>query len=254
MRTLTMSRRLAVNICLGLILGVFAFGLAACSDDTPKPTPKRTLSTSGSGEVSKVPDEAELSAAISAVAHTAKEAMAEISEKGNAMMKAIKKFGIEDKNVQTGSISLVPVYKRRRHGEPVEEPKITGYRASLRYQVASKKIKTFGTLIDALAKAGANNISGIRFYVTEHTVMANEARKKAVEDARQAAQVMAAAAGVKLGPAMTIQDSGGVTVPRKRMMSMSVSASRQVQAERMPVAPGQVSARARVHIVFSIHD
>jgi len=53
---------------------------------------------------------------------------------------------------------------------------------------------------------------------------------------------------------MTIQDSGGVTVPRKRMMSMSVSASRQVQAERMPVAPGQVSARARVHIVFSIHD
>jgi uncharacterized protein YggE len=199
-----------MNVCLGLTLGVFAFGLAACSDDASKSETKRTLSVSGSGEINTVPDAVELSAAISVVAQGA---MAEVSEKGNAMMKAIKAHGIEEKDVQTDSISLVPVYKRRRRGEPVEKPKITGYQASLRYQISSKKIKTFGTLIDALVKAGANKIAGIHFYVTDHTSMANDARKRAVEDARRAAHVMATAAGVKLGPAMTIQDSGGVAVP-----------------------------------------
>jgi len=243
-----MSRRFAVNLCLALLLSASVFVLAACSDDEPKKSEKRTLSITGSGEVSAKPDAAELQAAINAVARTAKEAMAEVSEKGNGMLDAAKDNGIKPEDIQTGSISLIPVYERRQRGEPVKEPKITGYRASLSYRISSKKIKSFGPLIDALVKVGANNISGIRFYVTDHITMANEARRRAVEDARKAAQVMADAAGVKLGPAIRIQDSGGAS-PRPRFAKTMA-----LQAASMPIAPGQVSARSRVSIVFSIYD
>ena len=243
-----MTGRLAVGLSLGLLLSIFSFGVSPCAADWFKKSDKRTLSINGSGEVRKKPDAAELHAAINAVARTAKDAMSEVSEKGNAMLVTATKHGIKPEDIQTGSISLFPVYERRRRNEPAHEPKLTGYRASLSYRVTSKQIKTFGELIDALVKAGVNNISGIRFYVTDHISMAKEARRRAIEDARRAAQVMAAAAGVKLGSALKIQDSGGVAVPR------SYAVARTLRASSMPVAPGQVSARARVHIVFSIHD
>ena len=140
----------------------------------------------------------------------------------------------------------MPVFERRRRDEPAKEPKITGYRASLRYRVTSRNVKTFGTLLDVLVAAGANNLSGIRFFVIEHVELANEARRRAIADARRSATVLAAAANVKLGPPLTIQDTGGVSVPQPRSLAL--------RASSMPIAPGQVSARARVRVVFSLLD
>ena len=239
-----MTPRFVIGLSFSLLLS-----LVILSNHSVAAEPeKRTLHVTGSGEVHQTPDAAELYAAISAVARSAKDAMAEVSQKGHAMLKAAEKHGIEKRDIQTGSISLVPVYERRRRSEPAMEPKITGYRANLRYRIASRKIKTFGTLLDVLVEAGANNVSGVRFFVTEHTKIANEARRRAIADARRSAAVLATAAGVKLGPAIRIEDNGGVSVPQPVARSMSL------RSASMPIAPGQVSARAQVRVVFSLLD
>ncbi|MEQ8194216.1 MAG: SIMPL domain-containing protein [Rhodospirillales bacterium] len=229
-------------ICFILAAGPAVIGDRAWAGDSEQ----RTIRVEGRGEVNAVPDAAELHAAAVAVARSAQDAMADVSGNGRALMEAAGKHGVADKDIQTGSISLMPVFERRPRGEPSEAPKITGYRATLRYRVTVRDVKSFGKLLDALVKAGANDLSGIRFFVTEQEKLIDEARRRAVQDARRAAGVLAGSAGVKLGKAIGIEEIGGPSLPQPRGLAM--------RAESVPIAPGEVSARARVRVVFAIRD
>ncbi len=227
-------------------LGLMLLGAVSSSSVLAAEPEQRIIRVQGEGEVAAAPDAAELFAAVVTVARGADEAMKEASKKGHALIKAANKQGVTEKDIQTGTISLVPVFERRPRGQPAQAPKISGYRATLRYRITARQVKTFGKLLDVLVKAGANNLSGIRFFVTDQHKLANEARRRAVQDARRAASVLAAAAGVKLGPAIKIEDIGGIAIPRPRGLSM--------RAESVPIAPGEVSAKARVRVVFAIVD
>ncbi|MEX2449446.1 MAG: SIMPL domain-containing protein [Rhodospirillales bacterium] len=227
---------------LATVLGLFLIGSQGIAAEPEQ----RTIRVQGSGEVNVAPDAAELFAAAVAVARSAKDAMAEASEHGRALMAAAARHGVAAKDIQTGSIGLVPVFEQRPRTEPSAAPKITGYRASLRYRVVARDVKSFGTLLDGLVKAGANDLSGIRFFVTSREKLIDDARRRAVQDARRAAQTLADAAGVKLGAAIGIEDVGGPSLPQPRGLAM--------RAESVPIAPGEVTARARVHVVFAILD
>jgi hypothetical protein len=102
-----------------------------------------------------------------------------------------------------------------------------------------------GAVLDALVGAGANELGGISFGIAEPAPLLDDARRKAIADARRKAELFAREAGVALGRVLEIDESGGGPVPVAygRMMAEAVAA---------PVAPGQLDLSASVTVTFAI--
>ena len=182
-------------------------------------------------------DAAEVQLAAVAQAPTARDAMAQVSATTERLLALIRKLGVADADVQTEGISLNPVFRQRPRGEEGPPP-IVGYRARLGQRVVVRDLVRLGDLLDGAVGAGADGIGGVRFFVVEDD---------ALKDApRRAAAVLADAADVGLGRVLTIEEAGAGPAPRPRGLAMAT------EGGRVPVAPGQIVARARVRVVYAL--
>ena len=129
-------------------------------------------------------------------------------------------------------------------GQP---PKLTGYAAQNSVTVRMRDIAGLGLVLDKLIASGANDISGITFSREDMTATEDEARGKAVADARRRAETMAAAAGMKLGPLMALSDqpvdSGPMPMPRMAMAA-------EAKMGGAPVEAGELSVVTQVTAVY----
>jgi uncharacterized protein len=204
--------------------------------------PPPAISVTGEATVSVPPDQAQIDAGVTSDAKTAREA----SEANNAAMgkvlQALKGAGIEEKDTQTSRLSLQPQYAQNRTGTSP----ITGYRASNRVTVRIRDVAKVANVIDVLVGAGANDIGGINFTVSQPSRHLDEAREKAVADARRKAEIFAKAAGVKLGEPLSISEETGAPVPVFRgKMAAPMAAS-------APVAQGEETLSVSVNVSWAI--
>ena len=169
--------------------------------------PPPAISVTGEANVSVAPDQAQIDAGVTSDARTAREA----SEANNAAMAkvllALKGAGIEEKDYQTSRLSLQPQFATP---SKVAEraPGIVSFRASNRVTVRIRDVSKVANVIDVLVGAGANDIGGINFTVTQASKHLDEAREKAIADARRKAEIYAKAAGVTLGEPLSISEEG----------------------------------------------
>ena len=207
-----------------------------------EPTPPATISVAGEATVSAPPDLAQIDGGVTSEAKTAREA----SEANNAAMGkvllALNGAGIAEKDYQTSRLSLQPETAPSRPGGPMA---IVGYRASNRITVRLRDIAKLANLIDAMVGAGANDIGGISFTVSNASKLLDDAREQAVADARRKAEIYAKAAGVTLGAPLAISEEGApVPIPyRKMAVGMAASA---------PVAPGEETLHVSVSVSWAI--
>ena len=216
--------------------------LPASAQNSPPPA----ISVSGEANVSVAPDLAQVEGGVTSEARTAREA----SEANNAAMGkvllALKGAGIDEKDYQTSRLSLQPQYAQpapNRSGPP----QITGYRASNRVTIKVRDVTKVASVIDALVAAGANEVGGINFIVTQASRALDEARTKAVADARRKAEIYAKAAGVSLGEPISISEEGATPPPvfRSKM-------SAPMAAAPPPVAPGEELLSITVNVTWAI--
>ena len=148
------------------------------------------------------PDQAQIDGGVANDAKTAREA----SDANNAAMGkvllALKGAGIDEKDYQTSRLSLQPQYAPNRSGPSP----IVGYRASNRVTIRVRDVTRIAGMIDVLVGAGANDIGGINFMVSQASKLLDEAREQAISDARRKAQIYAKAAGVTLGEPLRISE------------------------------------------------
>ncbi len=203
--------------------------------------PPPMITVSGEATVSVAPDLAQIDAGVTSDAKTAREA----SEANNAAMGkvllALKGAGIAEKDYQTSRLSLQPQYPPNRSGPSP----IVGYHASNRVTVRLRDVAKLASVIDTLVGAGANDIGGIGFSVSNASKLLDEAREQAVADARRKAEVYAKAAGVTLGAPLSISEEGAPgPIPYRRMAAgMAVAA---------PVAPGEETLHVTVSVSWAI--
>jgi uncharacterized protein YggE len=205
--------------------------------------PPRTVVMSGHGEVRAAPDTALLSAGVTTEAATASSALSANSTRMQAVLASLKKQGVPEKNIQTANLSVSPQYANTNN----EAPRITGYRAVNQVQVRLEDVRKLGAALDALVAAGANQLNGVSFLIRDDTDLLAKARAEAVADARVKAETFAKAAGVSLGPILSISESGG-EAPRP----MLAAAPMMVRAKAVPVALGEESVGADVTIIWEI--
>ena len=158
------------------------------------------------------------------------------------VLQALKGAGIEAKDLQTARLSLQPQSAPNRSGPSA----IVGYRASNRVTIRVRDVIKVAGVIDTLVAAGANDIGGINFMVSQPSKLLDDIREKAVADARRKAEIYARAAGVTLGEPLSIAEEGSAApVFRSKMIApMAASAA--------PVAQGEETLSVTVSVSWAI--
>jgi hypothetical protein len=198
------------------------------------------ITMSGHGETHGQPDTATLSAGVSVNAPTAAAALADANKDMQAVLAALKKLGVADRDIQTRNFSVNPQYANGNG----QAPRVTGYQVSNQVEVRLAEIGKLGPALDALVAAGANQINGVNFSIHDPAPLLLEARNQAVADARGKAETFAKAAGVTLGSILSIGENGN-SGPRPMVFAA-------VRAASVPVALGEDTIGADVTITWEI--
>ena len=205
--------------------------------------PPPAISVTGEANVSVPPDLAQIDGGVATDAKTAREA----SDANNAAMGkvllALKGAGIDEKDYQTSRLSLQPQYATS--SKAAERPGVVGFRASNRVTIKIRDVTKVASVIDVLVGAGANEIGGINFVVTQASKLLDDAREQAIADARRKAQIYAKAAGVTLGEPISISEEGAPTPMFRSKAASGMAAS-------APVAPGEETLSVSVTVSWAI--
>jgi uncharacterized protein YggE len=207
----------------------------------------RIVSVSGLGEVKSPPDMATISSGVVSEAVSAKDALAKNNAAMAAVIAALKNAGISEDDIQTSGFSVQPKYPPYQPNQTTN--RIIGYTVSNNVTAQVKNLKTLGSILDTLVQSGSNQVSGITFGIDDPKKVLDEARKKAVADARAKAELYAEAAGVSLGSVIQISEQTAITPPMP-MMRMAVEAA--AADASVPIAAGQQTVSATVSITYAI--
>ncbi len=205
---------------------------------------QRQIVVNAVGSASAAPDMAMVRLGVTHEARTAAEAMRGASEVTAVVLANIAEAGIEDRDVQTSSLNLSPVWDRGN----TSVPQIRGYVVSTQLAVRVRALDTLGQFLDLVISDGANTLNGLSFAITDPAPLEDTARAEAVRLARAKAETLATAAGVTLGPVLSIREGGGSAGPQPLMRGAMMDAA------AVPVATGELDIRVGVTLVFAIED
>lgn len=204
-----------------------------------------SISVSGEAQVSVPPDLARVEAGVVNVAKTARGASDANNLAMGKVLLQLKTAGIDGKDVQTSQLSLQPQYSSKSVSSSTEPGEIVSFRASNIVTVKVHDVANVSNIVDALVSAGANEIRGISFSVSDASNRLDEARGQAIADARRKAELYARAAGVTLGAPLSIsEDYHQNPMPLRRMASEF--------ATRAQISPGEETLGVSVIVNWAI--
>jgi len=201
---------------------------------------ERLISVNGDATVAVAPDAAMIRLGVNSQAKTAREASEANGRQMTAVLAAIRDAGISNRDIQTSRLSVQPQYEPNKAGTA----RLLGFQVTNQVTIRVREIDKLPGILDRGIAAGANEMSGIEFVVSEQSKLLDQARDDAVADARRKAELYAKAAGVKLGAVVAIAEEGSNPPSRPVMQAMRSAA--------MPVAPGEQMLRASVSVTFEL--
>src|SRR5688500_18375838 len=209
------------------------------------------------------------SAGVTTQGQTAAEALAENSRAMTQVIAALKRAGIAERDIQTSNLSISPIYQdpnrdaimaARSSGQPyvplppeLSVPRIIGYTASNNVSVRQRKLDDFGTVIDTLAAAGANQINGPMFQMDDQEPALDEARLDAIAAARARAELYANATGLRIVRILAINEGGGYYGAPPVVFARAASqggAPPPPPPPPAPVQPGELQMSFNVTVLY----
>lgn len=221
---------------------IAGFTAPAWAQNVPQPP---TLTVFGDGIATAVPDIAVVTLGVVSEAPTARDALAANATDMTAVIAAITDAGVATKDIATSGLSVNPVYSDASK-DPEGRSQVTGYRVQNQVTVKIRDLAKSGPLLDKVVSAGANRVTGINFEIDEVGALRDEATRAAIFEARRKAALMAATAGVRLGPIQSVQisEGGGVPIFRTQMAMKADVAT--------PVMGGEQQITANATLVYII--
>ena len=226
---------------LALLATLLPLALPALADE-PKPP---TLTATGEGSAYAVPDIAVVTIGVVSNGRTAQAALNANSSDMAAVIASIRAAGIEDKDIGTSGFNVNPVYPPERAPNASEPGKIVGYRVGNDVRVTIRDFAKAGGVLDRVVTAGANEVNGISFELSDRAGPADQALKAAVAEATRKAGVMADAAGLKLVRLINLTTDESRPVPFGPMPMAVAKAA-------VPIMAGQQQITASVTGVWEI--
>jgi len=235
------------NLLSYLILPILVMvALSACEDETIilGNEMQNQIRVVGKASMNKAPDIATSQIGVQTFNKEVEPAVAENNRKSDAVISALRQQGIAEKDIYTTQFNIYPQrdYANNRPNE------IIGFQVDNMVSVTIRDIKIIGKALQTAINAGANNIHGLNFTISDTETIKRDLRLKAIQDARKQAEDIAAAADIKLGKIITINDLS-MSVPIYRANYDKAAAEIAV-----PIQTGELELSAQVEIVFEISE
>jgi len=240
---------------VGLIAIAAVVGLAGCSNGSGPGEVKVSVNSqsegiwvNGTGEVSAVPDLAIVSLGVSVEKPTVAEAQVEAANAMNRLMQALKDNGVEPKDIQTQYFNISQV---TRWNDITRESEITGYMVSNTVSAKIRDMEKAGTIIDAVAVAGGDytRVNGISFSIEDPADLYQQARQKAIANAKAKAEQMASLMGVTLGKVTYMTENS--YIPTATPVYYKEAAAGAMDSATS-ISPGETKISASVQVVYGI--
>jgi len=200
---LTRLRIITILFLAIALIGAVGLSVPANAADT------RYITISATGSTNVVPDAVRVTATVSVIGKTSKEALATASTTASAVRKALTANKIATKDVATQSLSVYPEYTYPANATPV----LSGYRASQGFDITVRAASTAGAVVDAIVAAGGDNlqVNGASPFVLDNDKATETARASAVKNAKAKAASYAKLLGVKLGKVVYLDETSTPT-------------------------------------------
>ncbi len=250
-RALMLKSFTATVFAAGLMAAPFAMAQAAPAAPVAPVAPAAmvmptTLSLSVTGEVSAAPDMATVSFAVVTQGKTASDAMKANNVRMNAVIASLKAAGIAAKDIQTSNLNLNPQYVYKDNLPPT----LTGYEARDQITVRVNDLAQTGAVIDAVVKAGINQIDSIGFGLKDDDAVLDQARQKAVTSLNQRANLYASATGLKIKRLLSLEEGASSYQPPVPMMAMRSKGF--IADTSTPVSAGELKESVTITATFEL--
>ncbi|MEL7543117.1 MAG: SIMPL domain-containing protein [Pseudomonadota bacterium] len=204
----------------------------------------RHVTVTASGSVRAVPNIAFISTGVETTGKTAQDALDENSRAMRRVIARLKDNGIRPGNITTSNLSVNPRYERLQPNQNTA-PRIIGYSVVNNVRIRVTDISILGDVIDQVTRTGANRIGGISFQVRRSEQRRDEARTRAVENARRRAELYARAAGARLGEVLMIRE-GAPSFSRGPVMMEARS------ARSVPISRGEQELSVTITVRYAL--
>lgn len=163
----------------------------------------REITVSGTGKALSAPNVAKYTLGVVTGSQTTAEgALKILSDRSQAVVKAITSEGVAEKDIATTNLSVNPVYDFSRG-----QQEIRGFEASQSVEVTIRNLDKIGVILAKATGEGANQAGGLTFTVDDIEKVRSEAQAEAIAEAREKAKQLAQALGVGLGRVKTFSAS-----------------------------------------------
>jgi uncharacterized protein YggE len=202
------------------------------------------LDFNATGDLTRVPDIAVISAGVVTKAATAQAALQQAAARMERVRAALKSAGVADRDIQTSNINLEPQYAYENN----QPPRLTGYSATNQLSIRFRDIANAGKILDALVAQGANTINGPNLTIDHPEAALDEARAKAVAAGRARAEIYARSLGLRVVRIVAVSESGGYAVPPPMPMAVQrMSANAETRID-----PGEQKLEVNLAMVFEL--
>jgi uncharacterized protein len=214
--------------------------IGGASPSTVQSASAQGITVVGTGSLKSVPDISEWSFGIHSRAETADAALRENAVATKRLLDALKRAGIAKGDLRTEHVSLWP--------DMSEGGTVVGYAASNSVHATVRKMARAGAIVDTAVGAGANEVWGPSFRISDTRAKFDEAAAAAYDDARRKAETLAANAGVSLGRPTSIVEASGAGV----MFDGSRFGAAEAMAADVPIEPGKQEMQVILTVTFAV--
>ena len=241
-----MTRTMVCGALTALVLGMVGPARSQAEIVRPPVTAYAVsagVTAQGHGEIKVKPDIALVTVAVTTQSKDQAEAVSRNAAQTTAALGALRAAGIAEKDIQTQSYTVQPQYDYN-----ASPPLLTGYQVTNSVQATVRDLTKVGLVIDKTTQAGASQISGVAFDLSDRRQAEAQALALAVVTARLKAAVMAQAAGVDLGRLLTVTE-GGAAPPIQPIFALRAMAK---AAPETPIADQQITVTADATLVYAM--
>lgn len=206
-----------------------------------------SVTFSGHGEVNAVPDIASVYFNINKESKTVKEAQAKVAEVEKKALDFLKTSNVAEKDIKTNNASFTPKYDYEQiycitYPCPQKNPVLVGYEAYESITVKVRNTDDVGKIMQGLGALGVSDLNGPNFSIDNEDALKAEATKKAIDDAKAKAEVLAKNLGVRLGKISAFNESGNYPMPMYDNRMMSVGAAKESAPAQLPKGENTISS------------
>lgn len=222
-----MDQKIKTYLSVAVVVAIFLFAFSALwiaksHSKSIEPSSFRSFSVRGEGKIVAIPDVAQFTFS---VITEGKKDITSLQEKNtktvNSAIDFIKSKGVDKKDIKTQTYSVEPRYQYfscprplpGSESKPCPPAEIVGFTVRQVVLVKIRDFENIGGVLAGVVDRGINSVSQLSFTIDDPAELENQARAKAIEQAKDKARAIAKAGGFRRGRLLSIEEGGGFLPP-----------------------------------------